>query len=109
VVSMLLTTDTELARRARRGDREAFAQIFDASLPCVWRYAARHARRRAAAELLTERILARVFLELDRYDGEVPFAAWLLALCKETSAPSPPTSARRDDAAKVGGYPRSRR
>jgi DNA-directed RNA polymerase specialized sigma24 family protein len=106
---MLLTTDTDLARRALSGDRDAFSRIFDASLPCVWSYAARHARRRASVELLTERILARVFLELDRYDGEVPFAAWLLSLCKETSAPSPPTSARREAPAKLGGYPRSRR
>jgi len=106
---MLLTTDTDLARRALRGDLEAFARIFDASLPCVWSYATRHARRRAAAEHLAERILCRVFLELDRYNGEVPFAAWLLALCKETSAPSPPTAARRDRPAKLGGYRRSRR
>jgi len=82
---MLLTTDTALARRALRGDREAFDRIFDASLPCVWRFAARQSRGRAAAERLTERVLARVFADLERYDGEVPFAAWLLSLCKETA------------------------
>ncbi len=91
---MLLTTDTELARRALRGDGEAFARIFDASLPCVWSFAARHTGSRAGAEVLTERILSRLFADLGRYDGEVPFAAWLLALCKELATRKPQPSRR---------------
>jgi DNA-directed RNA polymerase specialized sigma24 family protein len=82
---MLLTTDTALARRALGGDGEAFRRIFEASLPCVWGFATRHSRGRAAAERLTQRVLERVFLDLGRYDGEVPFAAWLLSLCKEVA------------------------
>ena len=108
---MLLTTDTELTRRAFEGDPEAFTRIYDASFPCVWSFAARRRSSGAAAEVLTELILSRVFRELGRYDGEVPFAAWLLALCKDTTpARQPPTPARHgSEAGEFGGNSRSRR
>ena len=99
---MLLTTDTKLAQRALRGDSEAFARIYEASFPCVWSFAARRLGSPAAAEALTDRILSRVFRELDRYDGEVPFAAWLLAVCKET-AHRRPYPVRRGPQAGEGG------
>jgi DNA-directed RNA polymerase specialized sigma24 family protein len=109
---MLLTTDTELARRALRGDPEAFARVYEASFPCVWSFATRRLRSIGAAEALTEQILARVFRELDRYEGEVPFAAWLLELCKETAraaskAPTPARHGTQSD--EAGRYPRSRK
>jgi len=109
---MLLTTDTELTRRALEGDAEAFARIYEASFACVWSFAARRRSSPAAAEALTERILSRVFRELARYDGEVPFAAWLLALCKETAALAgrPPTQARQgSEAGELGADSRSRK
>ena len=82
---MLLTTDTELARRAALGDREAFERVYQASLQPIWAFACRHAAGRLAAQALTARILRRAFSELASYDGQVPFAAWL---------PPPPPSAR---------------
>ena len=79
---MLMTTDTVLVRRAALGDPEAFASIYEESFGCVYAFAARETRDRAAAELLTERILARVFGALECYAGDVPFAAWLQAIAK---------------------------
>ena len=109
---MLLTTDTELTRRALRGDPDAFTRVFEASFPCVWRFAARRLGSAVGAETLTAEILARMFRELGAYDGEVPFAAWLLALCKETAraASGLPAPARHGAQADgTGPYPLSRR
>ena len=83
---MLMTTDTALVQRAALGDPEAFASIYEESFRCVYAFAARETRDRAAAELLTERILVRVFEALDRYAGDVPFAAWLQAIAKSVAA-----------------------
>jgi RNA polymerase sigma-70 factor (ECF subfamily) len=83
---MLMTTDTALVQRAARGDRDAFASIYEESFRCVYAFAARETRSRAAAEALTERVLVQVFKVLDRYAGDVPFAAWLQAIAKSVAA-----------------------
>lgn len=81
---MLMTTDTGTVERAIRGDREGFEAVYDASFPCVHAFASRRCGgSRAAAEALTEAILTRVFEELDRYRGDVPWAAWLLGVAKQ--------------------------
>jgi RNA polymerase sigma-70 factor, ECF subfamily len=86
---MLMTTDSALVRRAALGDREAFALIYEESFRCIHAFAARETQDRAAAEVLTERILVRVFEALDRYAGDVPFAAWLQAIAKTVAADEP--------------------
>lgn len=92
---MLSTTDTELTQRAACGDREAFARVYDHSLPPVWAFACQRARgQRAAAEALTSRILRRMFVELASYDGQVPFAAWLLAVAQRVAAAPAPRALR---------------
>ena len=79
---MLTTTDTRLVARVIEGDRDAFDAVYAASFPSVFSFAARRAGDRGSAEALAERILRRAFTCLDQYDGEVPFAAWLLELAK---------------------------
>jgi RNA polymerase sigma-70 factor (ECF subfamily) len=83
---MLMTTDTALVQRVARGDRDAFASIYEESFRCVYAFAARETLSRAAAEALTERVLLQVFEVLDRYAGDVPFAAWLQAIAKSVAA-----------------------
>jgi RNA polymerase sigma-70 factor (ECF subfamily) len=108
---MLLTTDTELTRRALKGDPEAFGRIYEASFACVWSFAVRRQGSVVTAEALTEQILSRLFRELGRYDGEVPFAAWLLALCKQTAsaARQAPMRARHGALDELEGDSRSRK
>jgi len=100
---MLMTTDTRLVSRATEGDRDAFDAIFEASLPSVFAFAARRTASRAAAERLTERILRRSFASLAGYAGDVPFAAWLLAVAKqvEREERTPPARARRAPLAQL--------
>jgi DNA-directed RNA polymerase specialized sigma24 family protein len=80
---MLMTTDTRLVALVIAGDRDAFDAVYTASFRSVHAFAARRVEGRAAAEALAARILRRVFAALDQYDGEVPFAAWLLDLAKQ--------------------------
>jgi DNA-directed RNA polymerase specialized sigma24 family protein len=80
---MLMTTDTRLVARAIEGDRDAFEAVYAASFQSVFSFAARRAADRRAAEALATRILRRAFVCLDRYEGDVPFAAWLLQLAKQ--------------------------
>ncbi|HTF34735.1 MAG TPA: hypothetical protein VK714_13685 [Myxococcota bacterium] len=79
---MLMTADTGLVQRAALGDAEAFAAVYEQSLGRVYVFALRRTSGREAAEKLTERILEQIFGQLDGYTGEVPFAAWLLAIAK---------------------------
>jgi DNA-directed RNA polymerase specialized sigma24 family protein len=87
---MLMTTDTALVQRAALGDPEAFASIYDESFRPVYAFAARVTRGRARAEVLTERVLVRVFEQLRHYAGDVPFAAWLQAVAKGVATEQPP-------------------
>jgi RNA polymerase sigma-70 factor (ECF subfamily) len=87
---MLMTTDTVLVQRAARGDREAFASIYEETFRCIYAFAARRTHTRAAAEALTEVILIQVFGMLESYAGDVPFAAWLLSVAKSVVAGTGP-------------------
>jgi len=91
---VLISTDTDLTHRAAAGDREAFEQVFAASLPSIWGFVSRRAAGRAAAEALASRILRRAFSELDHYDGQVPFAAWLLAVARRVASVQAPRPVR---------------
>ncbi len=91
---MLRTTDTDLTKRAARGDRDAFGRVYGDCLPVVWSFACRRTASRAEAEALTSRILRRAFGEIATYDGQVPFAAWLHALARRVAATPPPRAAR---------------
>lgn len=92
---MLVSTDTELTHRAAAGDRDAFDRVFAHALPAVWAYASRRVSGRAAAEALTGRILRRAFLELDDYDGQVPFGAWLLTVARRVASVQLPRTRRQ--------------
>ncbi len=96
---MIPKTDTELTQRAAHGDRDAFGRLFDECLPVVWSFACRRTAERQAAETLTSRILRRAFAELESYDGQIPFAAWLHALALRVAATPLPRTARPEQPA----------
>lgn len=80
-----MTTDTHLIASAAKGDRAAYDAVYEASFACVYAFAVRRTGERRSAELLCERILARVFRNLHGYAGDVPFAAWLLGVAKQVA------------------------
>jgi len=71
------TSDRELVRRARRGDRDAAAELFRRYWQNAWRAAYALTGRRALADDAAADAFERAFAALDRFDVERPFAPWL--------------------------------
>jgi RNA polymerase sigma-70 factor (ECF subfamily) len=68
-----------LVDRAQRGDREAFASIYERLAPKVYSYLYHHANGRAhVAEDLVEDVFVKVLEKLGSYQNRgLPFASWV--------------------------------
>lgn len=64
-------------RRARRGDREAAADLFRRYWRDAWRAAFAITGRRALADDVASDAFERAFAALDRFDERRPFGPWL--------------------------------
>jgi RNA polymerase sigma-70 factor (ECF subfamily) len=78
-----LPDETALARRAIRGDEEAFARLYDGYVERVYRFV----YFRVSDETVTEDLVAQVFLKawqsLDRYKvSSAPFISWLYTIAR---------------------------
>jgi len=78
-----LPDEHQLVRRAKSGDPDAFARIYDAYVERVYRYI----YFRVTDETVTEDLTAQVFLNawesLDRYQpGDSPYIAWLYTIAR---------------------------
>ena len=69
--------EAELARRARGGDRQAFAQLYDRHVDAVYRYAFYRVRTDAEANDVTSEVFHRALLAMPRYEPRRPFLAFL--------------------------------
>jgi DNA-directed RNA polymerase specialized sigma24 family protein len=78
--------DLALARRVAAGERSAFDALFDRYADRVQALAHRHAAGLESARELTERMLARVFTDIARYQGDVSLDGWVLSRCKPVLA-----------------------
>lgn len=80
-----LGLDTQLGRVAR-GDRAAFADLYDAVAPRVYGLTQRVVRDPAIAEEVTQEVFLQVWREADRFDASRGSAwAWLLTLTHRRS------------------------
>ncbi len=70
-------SDRDLVRRARRGDRDAAAELFRRYWQTAWRAALAITGRRALADDIAADAFERAFAALDRFDERRPFAPWL--------------------------------
>jgi RNA polymerase sigma-70 factor (ECF subfamily) len=68
-----------LVERAKVGDREAFAEIYERLAPKVYSYLYHHTNGQAqVAEDLSEEVFVKVLEKLDRYQNRgLPFASWV--------------------------------
>ena len=70
-----------LVQRARGGDADAFASLYDLYAPRLHRYVRFRVREPSDAEDLVQRVFVSVLEALPRYEQRgVPFAAWLFRL-----------------------------
>jgi RNA polymerase sigma-70 factor, ECF subfamily len=71
------SSDRDLVRRARRGDRDAAADLFRRYWREAWRAAYAITGRRALADDVAADGFERAFSALDRFDERRPFGPWL--------------------------------
>jgi RNA polymerase sigma-70 factor (ECF subfamily) len=76
-----LTEDAELLSRALRGDRAAFATLYDRHAAAVYAYAVRLTGDRSAAEDVTQEAFLGLVKGV-RYDARRPFMAWMLTIAR---------------------------
>ncbi|MGW0946818.1 RNA polymerase sigma factor [Streptomyces sp. NPDC002623] len=75
--------EPELVARARTGDREAFAALYDEHYRVVYGYLLVRTRDRHLAEDLTQDAFARALSRIDAYTWQgTAFVAWLITIAK---------------------------
>ena len=79
--TVLRDREAELVRAAQRGDRDAFAMLYEANVERVYRYLLGRMGQRADAEDVTAEVFIRAMNALDTYKPQrVPFVGWLLRI-----------------------------
>jgi RNA polymerase sigma-70 factor (ECF subfamily) len=70
-------TDAELVRRARRGSREAAAELFERHWQRAWRLALAITQNRSYADDAAQQAFERAYRGIARFDGRSSFGTWL--------------------------------
>lgn len=76
--------DAELVRRARLGDRDAFAVLVERHGAAMYRYARRMLHDDGAAEDCVQEALISAWLSADRFRGEAAVRTWLFGILTNT-------------------------
>ena len=105
--------EVALVRRAKDGDAQAFADLYECHLDQVFRYFYYRLGHREDAEDLTEQTFLRAWQAIGSYDYRgAPFAAWIFRIAHNLLVDhrhrrSPTDGARRGaGASRPGGWPR---
>lgn len=79
----LIEEAPDVITRARTGDREAFAELYDEYVDRVYRYLLYRVRESADAEDLTSEVFTRAFANIHRYRWQgKSFLAWLYTIAR---------------------------
>lgn len=78
--------ERQLARRAARGDRRAFAALYDLHLGAVYRYAFYRLRTDAEADDVTSEVFHRALVAMPKYEPRRPFLAFLYGIARHVVA-----------------------
>jgi RNA polymerase sigma-70 factor (ECF subfamily) len=77
--------EDELIARARQGDRDAFADLYQRYLPMIYAYVRARVFDDRDAEDLTEQVFLRAFQTLSRYRGRGwPYSAFLYRVARNS-------------------------
>jgi len=70
-----------LVRRARQGDKEAFAQLYEGHFDRIYRYVALKIRDRTEVEDMTQQVFIKAYESIGSYKIQgIPFSAWLFRI-----------------------------
>jgi RNA polymerase sigma-70 factor (ECF subfamily) len=76
-----LAVERETVERARAGDQQALADLYDAYMPRVYRYAMARLGNQAEAEDLTEEVFLKMLGAIGDFRWrDVPFSSWLFRI-----------------------------
>ncbi|MEX2216967.1 MAG: RNA polymerase sigma factor [Phycisphaeraceae bacterium] len=74
--------DAELAARVKRGDRDAFSQLYSRHHMVVYGYFRARVLDPHIAEDLSQEAFLRVFGAIARFNTELRFQSWLMGICR---------------------------
>jgi RNA polymerase sigma-70 factor (ECF subfamily) len=74
--------DATLAQRAKEGDGQAFADLYDRNFEAVYRYVYYRVRDEEEAEDVTSDVFFRALRAMPRYEPRQPFLAWLYRIAR---------------------------
>ena len=73
--------ELNLVQRARQGDQEAFAQLYETHFDKIFRYVVLKIRNQTEAEDMTQQVFVKAYESIGSYQPQgVPFTAWLFRI-----------------------------
>jgi len=73
--------ELNLVQRARQGDQEAFAQLYELHFDKIFRYVVMKIRNQAEAEDMTQQVFVKAYESIGTYRWQgIPFSAWLFRI-----------------------------
>ena len=73
--------ELDLVQRARQGEQEAFAQLYENHFDKIFRYVVLKIRNQAEAEDMTQQVFIKAYESIGSYQSQgVPFTAWLFRI-----------------------------
>lgn len=76
--------DSRLTIRIRKGDKEAFGDLYERYLDDIYRYVYYRVSNHQDAEDLTEQIFLKAWEGIPNYRAQVPFKAWIYRIAHNT-------------------------
>lgn len=77
--------DSTLVKEAKRGNAEAFGELYERHAPRIFRFLFAHLENRLDAEDLTEEVFLKAWRALPKYrDQGIPFPAFLFRIANNT-------------------------
>lgn len=105
------SAETELVRRARRGDTAAFGELVQAHSAKLFQVAYRLLGNEASADDAVQEAFIKAFRKLDRFDGKSAFGTWIYRITVNCSMDEMRKTGRRkesgdlDDVLSTGHAP----
>lgn len=78
-------SESQLVKRAAKGDRVAFEVLYRRHVEQVWRYAWFRTRSREAASDITQDTFVRITRAIETFRGESAFGTWVLAIARSVA------------------------
>lgn len=76
-----MQVEQDLVRRARQGDKEAFASLYESHFNRIYRYVVVKLGKKTEAEDMTQQVFIKAYKSIGSYQMQgVPFSAWLFRI-----------------------------